>query len=159
MAVATPFIQDTDLVAYMPDVLTFGIASFAAQNLLATNDVVERLTNEWWPNAIGNYYGFTRERVDMTWPILPAMDIARINTTALKQLVTYRALSHYIMPMLSSDADANGDLFTRRMDRYYRFHSEEWKKVIHLPLYDFNADSAFTQIERAQSTGRRLARA
>lgn len=159
MALTTPFVNDADLKSFLPDVLSFGVATFAPQNLRASDDVFERLVAEWWPQAIGGFYGLSRASVDIQWPVLPAMDIALVNTAALVTLTAYRALGHYVMPLISSDADANGDLFTRRAARYERFYDEEWAKVINLPLYDFNADGSFTTIERALSVSRRLRRA
>jgi len=159
VALTAPFATDSDLVTFMPDMLTFGVGSFIPQNMMASDDVFERLNAEWWPQAIGGFYGLAQATVDVTWPVLPVMQEARLNVAALKNLTAYRAISHYIMPLLSSDADANGDLFTRRADRYNSFYHEEWEKVTNLPLYDFNADNRFSNIERMLPTGRRLMRA
>jgi len=159
MAITTSFIQDTDLVEFVPDILGFGVADFSTQNLRASDDVFERLLNEWWPQAISRFYGLTRQNIDTMFPTLPTLDVNKLDTAALKPLTCYRALGHYILPLLAGDADANGDLFTRRADRYDRFYSEEWKKVIRLPLYDFNADGAFSMVERKRAIGRRLVRA
>ncbi len=159
MPLSAPLINDSDLTVYMPDVLSFGTATFLTQCTLASDDIYERLLNEWWPNALGNYFGFTQERVDLVWPVLPLLDENYLNKAALTQITVYRALSHYIMPMLASDADANGDLFTRRAARYNTFYNEEWKKIVRMALYDFNKDAVFQNRERPQRMGRRLVRA
>jgi len=159
MYLSTAFINDADLTSYMPDVLTFGIPSFSAECLRATEDVYTELLSDWWPGVTLAINGFAFQKTDTAWPTLPIMDVANLDTVTLKQAVVYRALSQYVMPMLSSDADANGDLFSRRADRYRGFYKAEMARVYKLPLYDFNRDSAFTQLERPRRHGRRLLRA
>lgn len=159
MAVTTAFVTDTDLELFQPDILTFGPATFGAQLIMASDDVFQRLVDEWWPQAIGAFYGLTRSAIDVQYPVLPTLKEASLDKVALRNLVCYRAISHYIMPLLASDADANGDLFTRRAARYQRFYQEEWDKIIDLPIYDFNQDTLFTNIERPIQIARRLRRA
>lgn len=156
---SSSFIVDADLVEFMPDVLDYGVASFAAQNLRASDDVYNRIFSEWWPTAISRRFGLLMSTFDIQSPIMPTLDPAYLDSVGLKALTVYRAISHYIMPMLASDADANGDLFSRRAVRYDMFYKEEWQKAILLPLYDFNKDTQFTNIERRGRPVKRLLRA
>jgi len=155
----TSFIADADLALYMPDVLTFGVTTFATQNLLATDDVVTRINTEWWPDAVTRRFGLYRENTDTWYRSLPIMDITLLDSALLKGLVVYRALSHYIMPMLSSDSDADGNAFTRRADRHAAFYAEEWEKIVNSPIYDFNSDTTFSQQERKGPPIKRVLRA
>jgi len=159
MAVTTSFIVDTDLQVYMPDVLSFGVASFDPQSLLATDDVVARIEAEWWPEAVSRRFGLFRENSDYMFSMLPTMNVALLDSVSLVPLTVYRALSHYAMPMLSSDADADGDLFSRRASRYDTFYKEEWEKVVRLPIYDFSQDGNFTSFEKKGPPVKRLLRA
>jgi hypothetical protein len=42
------FSQDSDLVALVPDILQFGISSFAAEHAKAEVDLLRTIRNEWW---------------------------------------------------------------------------------------------------------------
>jgi hypothetical protein len=42
------FSQDSDLVALVPDILDFGIASFATEHAKAQTDLTRTIRNEWW---------------------------------------------------------------------------------------------------------------
>jgi len=161
MIVTTPFITDANLQEFMPDILQMGVLTFAQQNLRASNDVYDRLVNDWWAQAIirGPYVGVATTN-DGAFPgRLPPLIVSLLNTPLLAPLVSYRALGRYIMPMLSGDADANGDMFSRRAERYTRFYNEEWERVITGDLYDFNRDGNFTLADRLPPYGRRVKRA
>lgn len=143
----------------MPDVLTYGVATFDPQSLRASDDIYNRLVAEWWPDAVSRRYGLLLNSFDVQSNLIPQLDPAFLDTVALEAVTSYRAISHYIMPLLSSDNDANGDMFTRRAARYHDFYLEEWQKLVLLPLYDFNQDTQFTNIERRGPTMKKLLRA
>ena len=42
------FSQDSDLVALVPDILDFGITSFATEHAKAETDLTRTIRNEWW---------------------------------------------------------------------------------------------------------------
>ena len=42
------FSNDTDLVALVPDILTFGITSFATEHAKAEADLTRTIRNQWW---------------------------------------------------------------------------------------------------------------
>jgi hypothetical protein len=42
------FSQDSDLVALVPDILDFGITSFATEHAKAQTDLTRTIRNEWW---------------------------------------------------------------------------------------------------------------
>ena len=42
------FSQDSDLVALVPDILGFGITSFATEHAKAETDLTRTIRNEWW---------------------------------------------------------------------------------------------------------------
>lgn len=157
--ITTSFITDTDLQVFMPDVLTYGISSFATQNLHASDDVLNRLINEWWPTAISRRFGLILSTYDVNSPLMPTLNQSLLDASSLATLTSYRSLSRYILPMLASDADADGDLFSRRATRYDSFYQDEWQKVLLLPIYDFNQDGQFTNIERRGRPVKRLLRA
>ena len=143
----------------MPDVLDFGVTTFGPQCLRASDDIYNRLVSEWWPTAVSRRFGLILNSFDINSPFVPTLDPTLLDTVALKAITSYRALSRYVMPMLAGDADADGDLFSRRADRYVNFYHEEWRKIILLPLYDFNQDSQFTNIERRGAPMKKLLRA
>ena len=157
--IASSFIADTDLQEFMPDVLDYGVTTFAPQSLRASDDVYNRILTEWWPDAVSRRFGLILNNYDVNSSLLPVLDTTVLDTVALKAITAYRTISHYAMPMLASDADANGDLFSRRADRYSNFYHEEWAKIILLPIYDFNNDGQFTNIERRGKPVKRMMRA
>lgn len=158
MAITTPFITDADVQKFRPDILDFGITSFTDQYTMASDDVYERLYNEWWPNAISRRYGLSRNRLDIVWPVLPKMDLNYLDTSALIPITCFRALSHYIFPMLATNSTQT-DFFSGMADIYRRFYDEEWIKVQRLPIYDFDKDGQFRDVERTGPIHRRVVRA
>jgi len=151
------YANDTDLKTFIPRILDNGVVSFADQLQLASDDVLEMIKVDWWVNAVSSRYSLNRETTDWS-SFFPKFDEALLNTAQLKNLTCYRALHKYICPMLTNDAD-EADEWTRKEERYKQFFDEEWQKIIKMPLYDFNQDSAFDDIERRQRSGIRLSRA
>jgi len=154
---AAPYATDADLQAFIPSILDNGVASFTPQLTLASTDVLELIKLEWWVNAVTSRYGFTRETVDIS-PVFPILDETKLNEGALVNITCYRALAQYICPMLTTDSD-EADEWNRKMARYAEFYRSEWEALEVKPLYDFNSDNQFSDIERRVSRGRRIVRA
>jgi len=153
---AAPSAADSDLQKVRPDILTHGVASWSDQLGFAGADVLNLMKSSWWVNAVARH--FNREIVDIMGSLTPIMDVTKINDSELVNLVCYRALARYVYPAISIDKDADGDAFSRRMTRYEEAYEEEWERVSLLPLYDFNSDGQFTDIERRGPVRRRVAR-
>jgi len=151
------YANDTDLKTFIPNILKNGVLSFATQLQLASDDVLEMIKVKWWVNAVSSRYALNRETTDWS-TYFPKFDETLLNTAQLKNLTCYRALHKYICPMPTNDAD-DADEWTRKEERYKAYFDEEWKKITQMPLYDFNRDSAFSDIERRKSSGIRLQRA
>jgi len=142
-----------DLVALRSDITGHGVSDWAAQLAMSESDVVERVKTAWFPDAARSLFGYGLD-ANSYQVIMGAFDIALLNTAALKNLVCYHAMSYYIYPNLTRDVDDGNDAFSRRAERYKVFYEDEWNRVSKLPLYDFNGDSAFTDIERQPPTRR-----
>lgn len=152
------YATDADLLVIQPNITSFGVVSWLPQLNAASADVLERIKTEWWPEAVTSRFGFQNQAYDIN-PAFPSFDEAKLNTAAIKNLTIYWALAHYIYPILTKDRD-DADAFSRRMERYQKFYDEEWERVKVKPLYDFNADSQFTDIERRSGmTAVRVSRA
>lgn len=154
---AIPYAANSDLQVLIPSILDNGVATFAPQLLTASNDVLELIKVNWWVNAVTKNYGFARETVDIN-PLFPTFDATKVNEAVLVNLTCYRALYQYICPMLTTDSDTANE-WDRKLDRYKEFYSSEWQRLELMPLYDFNNDAQFSDIERRAPRGRRLARA
>lgn len=151
----TDYASDSDLVGYADDILDHGVVTFTAELTRASADVLNLIKAEWWPNAIT---GKSSETMDYGL-VGPTLTEANLNHAALKQITIYRALGFHVYPRLSKMSDNDGDSFSRRGEFYRGMYSDEWKLIKHLPLYDFNGDSAFDDTERRGPIGRRLIRA
>jgi len=154
---ARPYIDDTDVEAFIPEITSFEspASDFSTFYEKASEDVLNLIKAEWWPNAVTKHYG--NETIDLG-PLTPSLDEAHINDAALVNLTCYRAFYQYIMPYLTKDDDDDGDAFPRKAERYERAFTEEWAVVKMLPLYDFNQDGQFKDVERRGSYSRRVAR-
>ena len=150
------YATDADLAKLIPNIMNQGVVTFDDQLTFATDDVIAMIKAEWWPKAVNRRYG-TVESVDFS-PLFPTIDLTKINEAVLVNLTCYRALSRYIMPMLTKDSGPN-DTWAAKIPRYNTFFNDEWQKVSQLPLYDFNADGQFSDIERRGSRTRKLVRA
>ena len=122
---------DTDLQAIQPDILTFGIASFAGEHAKAQADIERRLRREWWPNK-----GLAGE----------------LNTTLLTEsqftrTAAYLVLWKYALSQLTTwVAD---DRFKTMMDYYRDLYESEFQEVLEDGVeYDYNDDNVISVEER-----------
>jgi hypothetical protein len=152
------YATNADLQKLLPDILDHGVADFTDQLTLATADVLELIKVDWFREAANDYYGYTAGYKRGTY--FPTLDEAYLDTSNLVNLTCYRALARYIFPMLTKDADFDAqDAYAIKMDRYQAYFEDEWKVVQRMPLYDFDKDSAFEDVERHDQRGRRVVRA
>ena len=149
------YATDADLITYADDILDHGVASFTSELTRASADVLNLIKAEWWPQAIS---GKVNSSYDYGL-IPPTLDESKINTAELKQITIYRAFGFHIYPRLSKFSDSDGDSFSRRGEFYRDMFKDEWNRIKNLPLYDFDGDSSFEDIERRGPIGRKLVRA
>jgi len=144
---------DTDLAEYEIGIvgdLPAGQSDWSAEIAKGQGDTLERIKSDWWESHIsGRYYDANS---------YPIMDEALLNTAALKQLTCFQTLAHYIMPKLARFSDED-DAYTRKIDFYIAEVEREYRKIKSMALYDFNADSTFSDYERTGPVQRRLGRA
>lgn len=143
MAIAT----DTDLELLRADILEHGVLTWADQLAMAEADVIELVKTEWFVEAAKSLYGYGLQGNDYQ-VVVSQFNIAHLNTSALKNLICYRAMAWYIYPSLTRDTDDGLDAFSRRAERYKAFYEGEWDAIKRMPLYDFNSDSNFEDVER-----------
>ena len=101
------FSQDSDLVALIPDILTFGITSFADEHARAEADLIRTIRNEWWHKK-----GIKGEMVSS---YLTDSQWTRCNT--------YLVLWKYVLPQLTNWVE--GDRFKEMLDFYKVRYEEE----------------------------------
>ena len=154
---ARPYAVNADLQVFIAEILDYEDTESDFGTFLdkASEDVLNLIKAEWWPNAVAARYG--NETMDVG-VFLPPLNEDNINDAALKNVTCYRAFYQYIMPYLTKDADEDGDQFSRKIERYTELFADEWATLKLLPLYDFDGDDAFSDTERRGSYGRRTAR-
>jgi len=152
------FITETDLHDFVPDVYTHGLNSFTKEIAFAEGDVVNLIKSGWWIEAVSKSF-FVSELQDFGGFGFYPLDVTKLNSEALKKITVYRAVSGYIYPKLATFKDVDGDSFSRKAEFYKGMYKEEWEVIRKLPLYDFNSDGTFSDLERRVSSGRTLGRA
>ena len=75
-----------------------------------------------------------------------SFDEANLNTEALRQLCVYKTLYTHIYPSLSTYLE--GDVWLNKIEAFKKLYNEEWAVVKGLPLYDFDEDTEFEDVER-----------
>ena len=145
--------NDANLTEYELSVITdrpIGLVNWAVEIAKAQDDILQRIKRDWWENNIA-----TREYDS---DHLPIIDESLLNTGILMQITCYQSLGYYIMPKLARFSDED-DSYTRKITYYTDRVEQEWNKIKSMALYDFNADSTFSDYERTGFAPRRLARA
>jgi len=149
---------ETDLKSMVPDVFSHGINSFVSDLKMAQDDIVNLIKSSWWNDAIRNNFIVNSTNTSFQQGFIP-LDENLLNASALSKIIIYRAVSAYIYPKLSTFKTVDGDSFSRKATFYNKLYNDEWKIVRHLPLYDFNKDGIFSDLERKINGGRRIQRA
>jgi len=153
------FITESDLQDFIPDIYSYGLNSFTKEIAFAEDDVVNLIKSGWWMDAVRkNFLVSESHDIGGSFGFYP-LDVTKLNAEALKKLTIYRVASGYIYPKLSTFKDVDGDSFSRKADFYKKYYNEEWEIVKKLPLYDFNGDGNFSDLERRVNSQRTLARA
>lgn len=149
------YATDSDLKDHIESIFDYGPSSFEKDLTKATADVLNKIKAEWWTKAVQSRNGI-RETVDYGF-LFPTLNTANLNTAALKSLTVYRAFSAYIFPKMTKFVE--DDVFLRQAEFYADRFKEEWDVVKLLPLYDFDEDASFEDIERRGPMSRRIVRA
>ena len=127
----------SDIQAYEPDILDFGIPDFDSEITKAQNDVLRDLRIRWWPT-------YTRGRYDIaqlsTTSSEPDEDL--YTASQLTRATAYNALGFHVYPKLAK-FEPDQDLFERKME----FYRQEYERELDLVLRDgveYDADSSGT---------------
>lgn len=125
------FSTDTDLQAIVPDILSFGIASFADEHALAQADIERVIRNKWYPKL----------------QLTSEMDATLLTDSQFTKAASYLVLWKYALPKLTNWVD--GDRFQNMIDFYKSRYAEELESVLQDGVeYDANNDSVVTEAEK-----------
>jgi hypothetical protein len=148
----------TDVQEYQPDIAEYGITDFDTQLQHAEDDVIRQIREEWWER-----YRHTVRYKDITKITTIEMNSALLVNSQWTRAVVYRALSDYILPMLTKWKDPQGgegaDTFQVKMDYYRKKYSEEFQAILRDGVkYDENNDSTIQTSEEEPIHHLRLVR-
>jgi hypothetical protein len=148
----------TDVQEYQPDIAEYGITDFDTQLQHAENDVIRQIREEWWER-----YRHTVRYKDITKITTIEMNSALLINSQWTRAVVYRALSDYILPMLTKWKDPEGgdgaDTFQVKMDYYRKKYAEEFQAILRDGVkYDENNDSTIQTSEEEPIHHLRLVR-
>jgi hypothetical protein len=119
----------SDVQEYQPDIAEYGIANFDTQLQHAEDDVIRQIREEWWER-----YRHTVRYKDITKVTTIEMNSALLVDSQWTRCVVYKALSDYILPMLTKWKDPQGgegaDTFQVKMEHYRKKYSEEFQAVL-----------------------------
>lgn len=135
------FSTDSDLTAILPDILTFGITSFASEHALAQADLEREIRAKWYPKL----------------QLATEMDATLLTDSQWTKAAAYLVLWKYALPKLTNWVE--GDRFQNMIAFYKARAQEEFDAVIRDGVeYDFNNDSVVTDSEKAPVYFGRLVR-
>ena len=135
------FSNDTDLTDEVPDILDFGIDSFADQHAKAEADLKREIRRKWWPR--------TGRSGELNDSLLVESQWTECNV--------YLVLWKYALPKLTNWVD--GDRFQNMIDFYKSRYGEELDAVLQDGVeYDFNDDGTVTDDEKNVRVQSRLNR-
>jgi len=135
------FSTDTDLQAIVPDILSFGIASFASEHALAQADIERDIRFKWYP------------KLQLSSEMNPAL----LTDSQWTKTASYLVLWKYALPKLTNWVD--GDRFQNMIEFYKTRYSEEIESVLQDGVeYDANDDSVITDEEKQAINHGRLYR-
>jgi len=133
--------SDSDLVLLQPDILSLGIASFAAEHPKAKADIERRLRRDWWPNK----------------GIDGKPDMALITESQFTKAASYLTLWKYVLPQLATWASE--DRFSAMLTFYKGLYEEEIQDIfIDGVEYDADEDGTVSTTENAPVQIGRLSR-
>jgi hypothetical protein len=135
------FSTDTDLQAIVPDILSFGIASFASEHALARADIERDIRFKWYPKL----------------RLSSEMNPALLTDSQWTKTASYLVLWKYALPKLTNWVE--GDRFQNMIEFYKTRYSEEIESVLQDGVeYDANEDSVITDEEKQAINHGRLYR-
>jgi len=146
------FATITDITAYEPDILNYGLPNFDDAIAKAEQDVKRYLRVNWWPSQqIGRFditiVGFNAE-----------MDETKLTDSQFTRATVYCALGYYIYPRLSK-FEPTLDVFQMKYDYYKKMYAEEIDMVIRDGIeYDVDDDGNVTAAEKTPNYFLRLKR-
>ena len=158
MATTTFSVALSDVQEYQPDIAEYGVSNFDTQLQHAEDDVLRHIREEWWER-----YRHTVRYKDITKITSIEMDNTKLTASQWTRCVVYRALSDYMMPILTKWKDPNGgegkDTFQTKMDYYRSKYAEEFQAVLRDGVeYDENSDSTIQTSEKEPIHHLRLVR-
>lgn len=132
----------SDIQIYQPDIAEYGITDFDTQLQQAENDVIRQIREEWWER-----YRHTVRYKDITKVTSLELDSGKLTNSQWTRSVVYKALSDYILPMLTKWKDPQGgdgaDTFQVKMDYYRKKYNEEFQAVLRDGV-DYDEDDSGT---------------
>jgi len=135
---------DTDVLAHEPNILDYGIQSFADEHAKTRADILRILRIDWWPrhrNVLGKY---TINIIDVNLE----MDDTKLTESQFTRAAVYHVLAYYILPKLSKFTP-DGDVFGEKMEYYRARFKEEIELVLRDgPEYDFDNDGTVEDSEK-----------
>ena len=135
------FSTDSDLQAIVPDILSFGIASFASEHALAQADIERVIRAKWYPKL----------------QLASEMDAILLTDSQWTKTASYLVLWKYALPKLTNWVD--GDRFQNMIEFYKSRYAEELESVLQDGVeYDANNDSVVTDEEKRPINHGRLVR-
>ena len=144
---ATPtYISITDIKIYFFDAEQYAYNDLDSLLAAAEEDVINYFTYNWFPKAWSSYYNTDIVTVNGT-SFTPTIDLSKLNTTVLSKLMVYRALGEYIYLSLAKTTNVDEDSFYARALEFQKKYYSELKLLLETPLYDFNGDTQFDNID------------
>lgn len=144
------FAVESDLLKYMPDALNFGVTNWDEALADAEADVKKLIKSRWFDREMG-----VRPKGQRLGITTSVWDPQRLDDTQWTKATVYRAISEYIMPVLSNFRP-EGDAFREQIE----FYEEKFEKEFNLELefgvrYDMDNDDTFSDSEKFEvDTGR-----
>jgi hypothetical protein len=148
----------SDIQIYQPDIAEYGITDFDTQLQQAENDVIRQIREEWWER-----YRHTVRYKDITKVTSLELDSGKLTNSQWTRSVVYKALSDYILPMLTKWKDPQGgdgaDTFQVKMDYYRKKYNEEFQAVLRDGVnYDEDDSGTISESEKEPIHHLRLVR-
>ena len=135
------FSNDSDLVALVPDILSFGITSFSSEHALAEADIERKIRADWWDKR-----GFSGE-----------LKPQYLTDAQWKHSSAYLVLWKYALPKLTNWVD--NDRFLEMIDFYKSRFAEEIEAVFKDGVeYDADGSGAISDEEKTPINDGRLVR-
>ena len=136
--------QNSDLTALQPDILGYGITTFANEHARAQSDIERELRIKWWP-----FRGISGE-----------MDTSLLTESQFTRAAAYRVLGWYALTQLTKwESSGTEDRFQQMMEFYRRSYENELDQVIKDGVeYDADDSSSISTSEKTPQHFGRLVR-